>query len=130
VYRTDDVKCIYKELERVFYKFPKHHTKNFLEYFNAKVGSKEIFKPIAGNESLYEIRNDNGIGVVNFKKKKKSKAIPVTGRGGLHGFGMLEITHCLHNQLTDGDEVVGLTHRSRSTPRNIFLSLVPILVIG
>jgi hypothetical protein len=28
---------------------------------------------------------------------------------------MLMIPHCLHNRLTDGDEVVSLTHRRRST---------------
>jgi hypothetical protein len=31
---------------------------------------------------------------------KKSKAIPVTGRGGLLGCKMLRISHCLDNRLT------------------------------
>jgi hypothetical protein len=34
--------------------------------FNAKVGRKDIFKPIIGNESLHEVSNDNGVRVVNF----------------------------------------------------------------
>jgi hypothetical protein len=34
--------------------------------FNAKVGREDIFKPITGNESSDETRNDNGITVVNF----------------------------------------------------------------
>jgi hypothetical protein len=46
----------------------------FLGDFNAKVGREDNFKPTIGNESLNEIGNDN---------KVKSKAIPVTGGGGL-----------------------------------------------
>jgi hypothetical protein len=33
------------------------------------------------------------------------------------GCEMLRIPHCVGNRITDGDEVVGLTRRSRSTPR-------------
>jgi hypothetical protein len=42
----------YKELERVFDKFPKYHTKILLGDFNAKLGKEDIFKPTIGNESL------------------------------------------------------------------------------
>jgi hypothetical protein len=38
--------------------------------------------------------------------KSESKAIPVTGRGGL-----LRIPHCLGSRLTDGGKVVSPTHR-------------------
>jgi hypothetical protein len=38
--------------------------------FNAKVGRKDISKPTTGNESLYEISNDNGDRVVNFATSK------------------------------------------------------------
>jgi hypothetical protein len=38
--------------------------------FNARVGREDIFKPIIGNESLYEISNDNGVRVVNFATSK------------------------------------------------------------
>jgi hypothetical protein len=34
--------------------------------FIAKVGRKDIFKPIIGNESLHEASNDNGVRVINF----------------------------------------------------------------
>jgi hypothetical protein len=34
--------------------------------FNDKVRREGIFKPTIGNESLYEISNDNGVRVVNF----------------------------------------------------------------
>jgi exonuclease III len=42
---TDDVKdSFYEELERVFDKFPKYHTKILLGDFNAKVDREDIFK--------------------------------------------------------------------------------------
>jgi hypothetical protein len=34
--------------------------------FNANLGREDIFIPTAGNESLHEISNDNGVRVVNF----------------------------------------------------------------
>jgi hypothetical protein len=48
--KTYDVKdSFYEELERVFDKFPKYHTKNVFRDFNAKVGREDIFKPTIGN---------------------------------------------------------------------------------
>jgi endonuclease/exonuclease/phosphatase family metal-dependent hydrolase len=65
--KTDDVKdSFYEELEGVFNKFPKYHTKILLGDFNSKVGREEIFKPTIGNKSLHEISNDNGVRLVNF----------------------------------------------------------------
>jgi exonuclease III len=62
-YKTDDVKgSFYEELERVFDKFPKYHTKILLGDFNAKAGKEDIFKPTIGIESLHEISSDNGFG--------------------------------------------------------------------
>jgi hypothetical protein len=43
-----------------------------------------------------------------------SKAIPVTGLGGLQGCEMLKIPHCLDNRLTDGGKFVSLTHPQHS----------------
>jgi hypothetical protein len=41
--KSDDVKDIfYEELERVFYQFPKKHTKTLLGYFNVIVGREDI----------------------------------------------------------------------------------------
>jgi hypothetical protein len=41
-----DVKeSFFKELERLFHKFPKYHIKILLGKFNAKVGREDIFKP-------------------------------------------------------------------------------------
>jgi hypothetical protein len=40
--------------------------KILLGYFNAKVDREYIFTPTIGNESLYEISNDNGFRLVNF----------------------------------------------------------------
>jgi hypothetical protein len=59
-----------EELERVFDKFPKYHTKILLGDFNAKVGKEGTFKPTIGNKSLYEISNDNGVRVVNLSHIK------------------------------------------------------------
>jgi exonuclease III len=73
--KTDDVKdSFYEELERVFHKFPKYHMNILLGDFNAKVGREDIFKPTIGNESLHEISNDNGVGLVNFASSKTSKS--------------------------------------------------------
>jgi hypothetical protein len=46
------------ELESVFHKFPKYHTKMLLGDSNAKADREDIFKPTIGNESLHEISND------------------------------------------------------------------------
>jgi hypothetical protein len=49
-------------------------------------------------------------------KKSKSKAIPVTCRGGLQGCLMLRIPNCLDNRLTDGGLVFSLTCGTCFTP--------------
>jgi hypothetical protein len=53
-------------------------------------------------------------------KASKSKAIPVTGRGGLHGCGMLRIPHFLDNRFTDGGEVVNIARPPRFTQETLF----------
>jgi hypothetical protein len=59
----------------------------------------------------------------------KSKAIPVTGRGGLLDCEMLKIPHYADNRLTDSGEVESPKHLPRSSPRNmIFLLLILISV--
>jgi hypothetical protein len=69
--KTDDVKnSFYKELECVFDKFLKYHTKILSRDFNAKVGREDIFKQTIGNESLHEISNDNGVRLINFATSK------------------------------------------------------------
>jgi exonuclease III len=60
----------YEELERIFDKFPKYHTKILLGDLNAKVDREDIFKPTIWKESLHEISNDNGARVVNFATSK------------------------------------------------------------
>jgi hypothetical protein len=65
--KIDNIKDrFYEELEQVFDKFGRHPMKILLGDFNAKVGREDIFKPTIGNESLHEISNDNGVGIVNF----------------------------------------------------------------
>jgi hypothetical protein len=69
--KTDDVKdSIYKELECVFDKFPKYHTKILLGDYYVKVGREDLFKPTIGNESLHEISNHNGVKFVNLATSK------------------------------------------------------------
>jgi hypothetical protein len=48
------------------------------------------------------------------------KAIPVVSSGDLQGREMLMISHCLDSRLTDGSEVVSLTHRPPFTPDELF----------
>jgi hypothetical protein len=48
----------------VFDKSPKYHNNLLLGDFNAKVDREDTFKLIAGNESLHEISNDNGVRLV------------------------------------------------------------------
>jgi hypothetical protein len=43
-----------KELERVFYQFPKNHVKILLD-FNEKVRREDILKPMIWTENLHEI---------------------------------------------------------------------------
>jgi hypothetical protein len=44
--------------------------KILLGVFNVKVGREDIFKPTIGNKSLHEIKNDDGVIVVNFAISK------------------------------------------------------------
>jgi hypothetical protein len=70
-HKIDDMKDrFYDELELVFDTFFKYHMNILLGDFNAKVGSEGIFKPTIGNESLYEISNNNGGRVLNFATSK------------------------------------------------------------
>jgi hypothetical protein len=72
----------YGELERVFAKFHKYHTKIFLGDFSAEVDREDIFKATIGNEILHGISNDNGVKVVNFPTSKylalKKYNVPTT----------------------------------------------------
>jgi hypothetical protein len=58
----------YEELERVFDKFPKYHTKILLADFSADVGWEDMFKPTIEIKSVNEISIDNGL--VNFATSK------------------------------------------------------------
>jgi hypothetical protein len=59
----------YEELEHVFDKVPKFHMKILLD-FNAKVSKEDMFKPTIWNESLHEMKNNNGVRVVNLTISK------------------------------------------------------------
>jgi hypothetical protein len=68
----DDViqDIFYEKLEVIFDQFPRYRMKILLGDFDAKVGRKDIFKPVIGNESLREASNDNRVRVVNFATSK------------------------------------------------------------
>jgi hypothetical protein len=51
-----------------------------------------------------------------------SKAIPVTGHGGLQGCEMLRISQCLGSRLTVGGKFVNPMHRPRSTLHKHYFS--------
>jgi hypothetical protein len=57
--------------------------------------------------------------------KGKVKAIPVTGRDGPYGCETSRLPYFLENRLTDGGEVVSLTHRPPFTPTR-FLVLISV----
>jgi hypothetical protein len=59
--------------EDIFKLFPKYHKKILLGDFSVKVGREDIFKLTIKNESLHEINNDNGVGVVNLATSKNLK---------------------------------------------------------
>jgi hypothetical protein len=59
-----------EKVEREFDKFSKYHKKILLRYFNAKVGSEDIFKPTVASEILHENDNDNVVRIVNFTTSK------------------------------------------------------------
>jgi hypothetical protein len=68
--------------------------------FNAKVGKEDVFKPTIGNESLHDIRNDNGVRVVNFAKSKNltvnSTMFP---HRNIHKFTWMSPDRKTHNQI-------------------------------
>jgi hypothetical protein len=55
-------------------------------------------------------------------KPAESKAIPVTGRGGILGCAMLRTPHYLDIRLSDGGKIVSTTHRPLSTPKKHYFS--------
>jgi hypothetical protein len=70
------------------------------------------------NEVLFDLQNPI-FNIIYNHYKKEGKAIPVTGWEA-HRVARRQGSHIsLHNWLTDGSEVVSLTHRPPFTPRKI-----------
>jgi hypothetical protein len=55
--------------------------------------------------------------ILQHSEAQKSKAIPVTGSGGLQGCEMLEIPHCLDNRLTVNCEILATCSSTYSPVR-------------
>jgi hypothetical protein len=67
--KSDDSKDrFYEELHQVYRHFSKYHMKILLGDFNAKVVTRNIFKPTIGNKRLQQDSIDNGVTIVNFAK--------------------------------------------------------------
>jgi hypothetical protein len=97
----DDVikDSFYKELEQVFYQFPRYHI--LLGDSNAKVEREGIFKPIIGNESLHEATNDNGVRVLNFATSKNLIVNSITfPHHDIHKHTWTSPDAVTHNQIT------------------------------
>jgi hypothetical protein len=90
----------YKELEQVFDQFPRYHMKILVGDFNGKVGREDIFKPLIGNDSLYEASNDNGVRVVKLATSKnltvKSTILP---HHDTHKHSWTTTDGVIHNQI-------------------------------
>jgi hypothetical protein len=88
-------------------------------YSSQQYGSPRFVRRIALLTRHYFIANFTSF----LRIKKKSKAITVTGRGGLYGCEMLRIPHCLYNRLTDGGKFVSPAHRPHFTPQKHYFSV-------
>jgi hypothetical protein len=87
----------YKELERIFDKFPKYHIKIILGDFNSKLGREDIFKPNIWNEILHEISNYNDVRVVNVNTSNvKNTTFPLRN---IHKFTWTSPDGKTHNQI-------------------------------
>ena len=90
----------YEESEQVFDHFRKYHMKLLLGDFNVKVGTKNIFKPTIGRESLHQDSNDNGVRLVNFATSKnlvvKSTMFP---HQNIHKYAWTSPYAKTHNQI-------------------------------
>ncbi|XP_046683293.1 uncharacterized protein LOC124369359 [Homalodisca vitripennis] len=58
----DDIKdAFYERIEEEYRKIPSYDTKIIMGYFNAKIGKEQVWKSVAGSNSLHANSNDNGM---------------------------------------------------------------------
>jgi hypothetical protein len=69
------------------------------------------------------VRSTPLLGLESPEADRKDKAISVTDHGG-PDVETSRRPHCLHNRLTDGGEVVSLTHQPAALHSGIFLVLI------
>jgi len=74
--------------------------KNILGDFKAQVGRENIFKPTAGNESLHQDSNDNGVIIADFATSKnlvvKSTMLP---HRNIHKYAWISPDGKTHNHI-------------------------------
>jgi exonuclease III len=88
----------YEKLEQMFDHLPKYHINILLGDFNANLRRKDISKPSAGNESLHEDSNDNGVRVVNFATLK-SLVVKSTNFRNIDKYTWISPDEKTHNQI-------------------------------
>jgi hypothetical protein len=91
--------------------YARHLLQNNVNYFQSVTCCTHDLFPVSTNDVI---------------RKTYSKAIPVTGRGGLQGCGTSKISYFLDNRLTYGDEVVSPPRRPRFARKNNFLVLISV----
>jgi len=96
----DSNESFYEELEQAFDRYPKYHMKILLGDFNAKLGSKNIFRPTVWNERLQQGSKKNGVRIVNFATSKnlvvKSMVFP---HRNIHKYNQNSPDGNIHNQI-------------------------------
>jgi hypothetical protein len=93
----------------------------FRFYKNCLYSAKRVLLQLALTFKGY-VKLETVNGLNSAASHSKSKAIPVTGLGGLSGCERLRIPYFIDNWLKDGGKVVSPTHRPHFTPQKYYCS--------
>jgi hypothetical protein len=58
------------ELDEIHGECPKRDCKIIIGDMNAKVGKKQIYRPVIGKHRLHKMSNDNGMRLINFASSR------------------------------------------------------------
>uniref|UniRef100_A0A2S2NJR6 Craniofacial development protein 2 n=1 Tax=Schizaphis graminum TaxID=13262 RepID=A0A2S2NJR6_SCHGA len=113
--QTEEKELFYTILEDV-YESVKGNIILVLGDFNAEIGRERYYRSIIGNQSLYELSNDNGTKLVNFAAAKglvfKSTMLP---RKDIHKYTWIAPNGVYKNQI---DHIL-INNRFKNTIKNI-----------